>query len=264
MSTLRQIQTLRKERLRLIDNCDFDQAEVLEKRINDIINERNLHNDQLVIDLNKSKYNIEKETIRTESNEIHNTFKTRAFEIHGKFQKRRRFLQEAHANYLAQLATKYANDLELETTRNVVQADNLIQEAKGRAQASNYAEAKRLYAEATEIKEKVMIERQQNLKAKYDKIIDEVEKKNEEELAALDRKEQEALDLLQNEYQTEIKNLDTKLQTQSVRLGATRDLEDEQRMFHKLNFDFPSSRSSAETSIKIDLSDSLRRTTHLY
>ncbi|EAY21465.1 hypothetical protein TVAG_199040 [Trichomonas vaginalis G3] len=263
MSTLRQIQSLRKERLRLIENCDFDQAEVLEKRINDIIQEREAHNDQLVVDLNHSKYNIEKENIRTESNEIHNTFKTRAFEIHGKFQKRRRFLQEAHANYLAQLATKYANDLELESTRIVVQTENLISEAKKRAQASDYAEAKRLYAQATQIKEQTMAERQASLKQKYDQIIQQAEQKNAEELEALDKKEQEALAMIQSQYDKEMKNLDTKLSASSVRLGTARNMEDEQRMFHKLEFDFPSSRTSAETSIKFDMSDALRRSQRL-
>jgi hypothetical protein len=233
MNVSDEISLLRRQRMKSIEECNFAEAKEIELQISKLQQTKKEHAQKETQTNAKVKYNIEREDIQAEASSIYNKYYNQVAQTRSRFQTRKTYIQQTHGTLLSNLATEYAKELEVETTRAIPEADTLKREAQIRAKNSDYEIAEKLFKESIAMRESVTKQRQGEVHKKYDHIKKQYEMKHEEELKLCSKKEVQAFTEIKLKYDTEISRLDKKLTASSLRLGIQRE-DDANKIFKDL------------------------------
>lgn len=233
----KEIALLRKQRMEAIAACDFTQAKMMDSQIQILLANQLTNDYDASLTKAKIQYNIVKEEIRIKASDEYSKSYEEVFRIQRNYQERKTALQSIHAESLSRQAEKYAQELELEANRTVIEADTLRREAQIRAKNGEYEEAEKILKLSDEIRANVTRQRQEEVNAKYERLLAEAEQKHNEDNAAWDAKLRVALNEIKQKYDATIQSLKNTLASASIRLKVERDLNEEEQFFMDLEFD---------------------------
>lgn len=234
MNVSDEVSLLRRQRMKSIEDCNFAEAKAIELQIKKLQATKEEHKNKESQTNARVKYNIEREDVQTEASDLYNKFYNKVAQTKSRFQTRKTLIQQTHGKHLSDLATDYAKELEVETTRAIPEADTLKREAQIRAKSSDYAGAEKLFGESTSLRENITKQRQDLVHKKYQQIKKQYEAQHEEEVNLCKKKEIQAFTEIKTSYDLEISRLDKKLTACSLRLGVQRPADEAKTIFKEL------------------------------
>lgn len=202
MDKAAQIELLKKEHQVAIDNFDFDRAESISMQIKKL---QTAQNKPLTRNTNLDE---ETEKLKTSANIAKTKTTQERVELQRRFHERFQELTKQHTEELNNLSLSYALARERELKRPVHEATVKFDQSKKFGSAHNYQMARALYAEATEIENRVREKRTNQIEEQYKRQKSKLEARQKRETDLLAEKQRAALEELELRASKEISRLD--------------------------------------------------------
>lgn len=195
-----QIDILRREHHDAINSFEFDRAHELTMQIerlqSDLQKDREFETfGNRTLDLDEQREVLLNERTRQETRLM-----SERTQIQKRFHDRYRVLQQRHTEELKQLAENQAIALERDANRAIPEVYKLEVEAKMKGKEHKYEEAKKLYNEAVQTKNKVIEARKVNINEYYEKQREKLIAKQKNELRLLAEKQETAIAEIDQKY----------------------------------------------------------------
>lgn len=194
MNRIAQIESLRKQHSKDVEDFDFDKAAEIDKKIQEIRNEISLKPKA-----NYKLYNsdftpeIQREEIREEIIHQNNYITNEKARIIEKFRIRAINLQQQQIKQQNDLEEQFNNELEKELRRSVPEAEKLFNHSKILGHAHQYDEAKKLFSKGEILKSEILDKRRRMCNSNYERRLRKLKAAQQKEIELLKEKEKTAL-----------------------------------------------------------------------
>jgi len=231
-----------------IESCNFELARSIELQINNLKESQDMLCSEKSMNEAVLSYSIIKEKVQLNASKLFTVYHQKMFDIKKKFLGQKSSIEQQFAQKQTEISEKYAKDLELATTRTVVEADYLKKEAQVKAKYGYYDDADSILRESEEIRQSIIFQRQNEVHEQYKGLIFLLENQKDADTRNIDDNMKQSIEFLKIEYEKEIEVLKKTLSVSAAKLKIQRDMEADELIFDPLDNEEPLAISSRSIS----------------
>lgn len=229
------LESLKRERKRAIDNCEFPRAKTLDLHIRRITEELAEARTEERLITNRMEYEKVKETVKGEAEQAHSNAVCDIYAIRSRYQQRRTELVGVQTDELAQRAESLAADLELTTIRGVPDYIVMKREAQTLAKCCGaFDQAEELYQMANVAQEITIAARQAGVRGTYERTQEHLLKRHDSDVVLNQEKQEQRVGEVAAKYQKHIEKLQKQLTNAAAKYQVAQDFEEEGAYFVEL------------------------------
>ena len=214
-----QLNVLRKEKAKAIENCQFAKAKALNSHIITLKQQIEVNKTQNKVLEARLKFDIARETVTKELISIQSELNEQEKERREHFNQRLITIEKNNQKATQELAENLTRELEKASMRPVPEAERMKVTAQKNAKLGYFDLAESLFDQASAIKDRVIKERQAELIAKHEQENSEQLTKYQNEVKSCKEKRELAIEDIHNKLRIEIEKKNKELNSVSIKLG---------------------------------------------